>query len=131
MPTLSSMRRERNVRAALHAIARQRVALVLPNNIPVIECATPDDEWFDIAVRTCHLRGWVEVLHERVPHGRLAFDESGPALPVEMKPKTIYRLTEGGWMVINRSHGWLVATFLASALAVIASAWPLLAPLVR
>ena len=37
-----------------------------------------------------------------------------------MKPKTIYRLTEGGWAVIHRSHAWIIATFVISMLSLTA-----------
>lgn len=118
---LETFKRERAVRRALHAIARQRVVLVLqPGNVLVVELSPPDEEWFDIAVRTCHIRGWVDVLHDSIPSGTVLYEGSNPVFPGEMKPKTIYRLTEGGWTVIHRSHGWLIATFLVGLLSLVA-----------
>ena len=118
---LETFRREHRVRKTLHAIARQRVAMVLyPGNVLVVEQSPPDEEWFDLAVRTCHIRGWVDVLHDSLPSGRLRYDGNQPVLPQEMKPKTIYRLTEGGWAVIHGSHAWLIATFVVSLLSLAA-----------
>lgn len=112
--------RERQVRRALKAVARQRVAIIFqPGNVQVIERAAPSVEWFELGVRTCHIRGWVEVLHENLPTGALRFTGSNPQFPAEMASKNHYRLTEGGWAVLNRSHGWLVATFLVSAVGLV------------
>jgi len=107
-----SFRRERAIRRALHAIARQRVVSVLTRS-------PPNEEWFDIAVRTSHIRGWVEVLHEAVPTGVLQGTGASPILP-EIRLRTVYRLTEGGWAVIHRSHAWIIATFLIALLSLVA-----------
>lgn len=120
-PMFEDLRRERDVRRALRAIARQRVALVLqPGNFPVVECSPPDEEWFDVGVRTCHIRGWVEVLYEGMPTGALRMEGSSPVFPAQMSPKTHYRLTEGGWTVLNRSHGWVIATFTVALMSLVA-----------
>ena len=114
-------RRERDVRRTLRAIARQRVALVLqPGNVIVVEHSPPNEEWFDLAVRTCHIRGWVDVLHDSIPSGTVRIEGNRTLLPDVMKPKTIYRLTEGGWAVIHRSHAWIIATFVISMLSLTA-----------
>ena len=120
--------RERNVREALKLVASQRVVLVLqPGNVFVIE-NSPKPDWFEPAVQTALIRGWVAVLHDAVPSGQM--DTATSALPDQMPPRTVYRLTEGGWSVIHGSHGWIVATFLVSFLAMLASlvaivvAWP-------
>lgn len=122
--------RERQVRRALKAVARQRVAIVLqPGNVQVIERGTPDEEWFELGVLTCHIRGWVEVLHENLPTGAVRFQGSDPKLPSEMRAKNHYKLTEGGWAVLNRSHAWVLAIFMVSvvglivALASLAVSW--------
>ena len=117
-----NIRRERLIRAALRAIARQRVALILqPDNVMVVENSAPDAEWFDLAVQTAHIRGWVEILHDSIPVGSVRFEGNNPIIsqPREMKQKAMYRLTEGGWAVINRVHTWVVATFLISLLTLI------------
>lgn len=112
--------RERKVRRALKAVARQRIAIVLqPGNVQVIERGTPDEEWFELGVLTCHIRGWVEVLHENLPTGAIKFQGSDPKLPSEMRTKNHYKLTEGGWAVLNRSHAWVLATFMVSAVGLV------------
>jgi hypothetical protein len=118
---LQHLRRERQIRRALRAVSRQRVALVLqPGNVPVIECSPPhDQEWFDTGIRTCLIRGWVEVLHDDMPTGKLNFSGSNPQLRPNMMPQTHYRLTEGGWAVLNRSHGWVIATFVVSIIGLL------------
>lgn len=117
---LENFRRERQVRHALKAVARQRVAMVLqPGGVPVIEKSTPEEEWFKASVLTCQIRGWVEVLHESMPTGKIRFDGNGPRIPTETQSKTHYRLTEGGWAVLNRSHAWVVATFLVSSVGLV------------
>ena len=114
--------REREIRRALHAIARQRVAMVLqPGNVLVVEKAAPDAEWFDVAARTCLIRGWVEVLHDALPTGKLSFQGSEPVFPSAMPARHMYRLTEGGWAAINRSHAWVVSTFGVALVTLIAS----------
>ena len=117
------LRRERQVRRALKAIARQRVALVLqPGNVQVVERSPPEEEWFEIGVRTAQIRGWVEVLHENLPTGSVQMKSKVPQLPDRMTPQTHYKLTEGGWAVLNRSHAWVLATFLVSSIGLAVSA---------
>jgi hypothetical protein len=114
--------REREIRSALRAIARQRVAMVLePGCIPVVERSPPREEWFECAARTCVLRGWAEVLQARVPVGVVASSGGQPQLPDSFAEADIYKLTEGGWAVLHRSHGWVVATFLVSSVALAAT----------
>ena len=122
-----TFRRERQVRKALRAISRQRVALVLqPGNVQVVEQSPPDAEWFDLGVRTCLIRGWVEVLHENLPTGAVLMLGKTPVPPSQFSPKTHYRLTEGGWAVLNRSHSWVLATFLVSSLGLMVAVASLL-----
>jgi hypothetical protein len=117
-----TFRDERQVRRALKALSRQRVAMVLqPGNVQVVELSPPDEEWFELGVRTCLIRGWVEVLHENLPTGAVRLDGRTPVMPSQMAPKTHYRLTEGGWAVLTRSHGWVLATFLVSSLGLLAA----------
>ena len=114
-------KRERNVRKALKALARQRVAMVLPDGGLVIELCPPRADWFDEAVRTAHLRGWVEVLHHSIPNGQLTFVGNQPRFPDALTAQTMYRLTEGGWTIIRRSHGWVIATFAVAVISLVAS----------
>ena len=120
---LDDFRRERQVRRALKAISRQRVALVLqPGNVQVVERSPPKDEWFQLGVRTAQIRGWVEVLHENLPTGTVHMNGNAPQLPISMVHETHYKLTEGGWAVLNRSHAWVLATFMVSTVGLAVSA---------
>ena len=120
---IDDLRRERQVRRALRAIARQRVAMVLqPGNVQVVERSPPREEWFELGVLTARIRGWVEVLHEDLPTGTVHMQGNVPQLPRSMGPETHYRLTEGGWAVLNRTHAWLLATFIVSAVGLAVSA---------
>lgn len=115
--------RERQVHRALKAIARQRVTLVLqPGNVELIELSPPNEEWYELGVRSARIRGWVEVLHENLPTGMVQMKDNSPQLPNNMAPKTHYRLTEAGWAVLNRSHAWVLATFIVSSVALAVSA---------
>lgn len=115
--------REQQIRKALKAIARQRVTLILqPGNIEVIELSPPDEEWFQLGVRTARIRGWVEVLHENLPTGTLKMKGNNPQLPNNMVPETHYKLTEAGWAVLNSSHAWVLATFIVTSVALVVSA---------
>lgn len=117
------IRRERQIKRALRAIARQRVAIVLqPGNVQVIERAPPAEEWFQLGVRTAQIRGWVEVLHEDMPTGQISMKGSHPKLPDSMSIQAHYKLTEGGWSVLNRTQAWVLATFLVGTLSLIVSA---------
>ena len=115
--------REKQIRRALRAVSRQRVAIVLqPGNVQVVERSPPREEWFELGVRTCLIRGWVEVLHENMPTGQVQMQGNIPGLPRQMTPETHYKLTEGGWAVLNRSHAWVLATFLVSSIGLAVSA---------
>lgn len=120
MISVTEWRRERHIRRTLRALARQRVAMVLqPGNVFVVERAIPDDEDTLAAIRTCHMRGWVEPMFDgAIPHGRvpppgapLAFDRSQP----------VYRLTDSGWAVIHRSHEVALLALVIALVGVIIS----------
>ncbi|MDM0075741.1 hypothetical protein QTH90_15165 [Variovorax sp. J2P1-59] len=109
--------RERQIRKALKIIAGQRVTMIVqPHNILVIEKSPISTEWFEVAVQTCRIRGWVEVLHEGLPSAELHFVKgqpvSGPA-----HRKTHYRLTEGGWNAIRGTHALVIVAIVLSALS--------------
>lgn len=102
----------------LRKLSRQRVGMVLqPGNVWVIEYAVKDTEENRALLHTCQLRGWVEVLHESIPSGQLnedgSFSKDGPF----NSESPIWRLTDGGWSVIQRRHQ---LTLLSVFLAVIA-----------
>jgi hypothetical protein len=117
-----NFRRERQIRKALRAVARQRVAMILqPGNVMVVELSPPDEEWFHEAMQTSLLRGWVAVLYDGVPHGEIGMVAGRPQLPQSGKPKTMFRLTEAGWATLNRSHEWVLATFAVATATLIAT----------
>lgn len=114
-------RRERQVRATLRKLSRQRVAAVLqPHGVWVIEKAIPDTEDSAAALKTCFMRGWVEPLEHAVPAGDLSDDGSLPSGRMFTRTTTLYRLTDSGWAVINRTHMLqLMGIFLAAVAAII------------
>jgi hypothetical protein len=114
--------RERQIRRSLKVIARQRVAMVLPGNVLIVERSPAREEWFELGARTCLIRGWVEILHENLPTGQVKFQGNSPSFPDQMIQATHYKLTEGGWAVLNRSHAWVLATFLVASISLIVSA---------
>ena len=92
-----------------------------PDNVWVIERALGHDPDTDAALLTCHMRGWVETLHDAVPKTDLKPDGR---LPDNFNPKRIepmYRLTEAGWCVIYRTHLWVLATFIVALATLIAT----------
>jgi len=119
---LEHYRRERQIRNALRAVARQRVTLILqPGNVMVVELCPPDEEWFHEAMQTSLLRGWVAVLHDGIPTGEISTIGGVPQLPQRTQPETMFRLTEAGWAALNRSHEWVVATFAVAAVTLAAT----------
>ena len=117
---LTAFKRERRIRRVLRSLAGQRVVAVLqPGSVWLIENA-PDLPGKEEAITTCLMRGWVEVLQDAVPKGQLGAD----GLPDRNEPfkghGTIYRITDSGWAVINRTHTWVMATFAVSLLALVA-----------
>ena len=67
------------------------------------------------------------MLHENRATGKVRFDGNTAQLPTEMTSKNHYRLTEGGWAVLNRSHGWIVATFVVSTVGLAVTVAPFVA----
>ena len=119
---LTSFQRERNIRRLLTALSRQRVVVVAqPGNFWVIERAPVGLPNQEEAIATCRMRGWIDVLEDAVPKGE--WDAYGmPDLERSFKrTEPIYRLTDSGWAVINRVQTWLIATFMVSVLAVLAT----------
>ena len=119
-------RRECFIRKTLRRLSRQRVVGILrPGNIWIIEKSPLEDEKVEAALRTCHIRGWVEPLANAVPKGRLTKEGK---LPDEMISDVgpIYRLTEAGWDVLRRIHGWVIATCIIAFVGLIATVISLL-----
>jgi hypothetical protein len=116
-----NFRRERQIRRVMRALARQRVAVILqPGNVWVVENAPSNLPFQEEAFRTCLLRGWVAVLHEAVPKGSLTPEGNLPNGSMFQSTAPIYRLTEAGWLAINRAQAWVIATF-AVAFATLAA----------
>ena len=76
----------------------------------VIERAVTRTEKTETGLLTCQMRGWVELAHT-IPSGELGKDGT---LPSSTKLQAHYRLTDSGWSVIHRSHGWAVLAALMS-----------------
>jgi hypothetical protein len=117
-------RRERFIRKTLRRLAQQRVALILqPGNVLVIEKAVMVDENERVmaALQTCNLRGWVEVLSNAIPHGKLTPEGKLPEGSLYSGVAPVYRLTEAGWSAIHRTHEWVVATFVIVTITLIAT----------
>jgi len=94
---LTGWKREREIHNVLRRFAKQRVATVLqPGNVWVVEHAIETKGEMSAEIATCLMHGWIEVLHDKVPHGQLV--ESGN-LPVPLSKRIVptYRLTEPGW----------------------------------
>jgi hypothetical protein len=113
--------RERLVRRTLRALCRQRVALILqPGNVWVIEKAMKDTPETGAALRTCALRGWVEVIENAIPSGQLNSDGTLPSqLFSGVSP--IYKVTDSGWSVVHRTQLWLLVSLVISALSFLVS----------
>lgn len=120
-------KRERLIRRILKKLSGQRVVGIFPGDILVIEKSIKWTEGTTEALRTCHLRGWVEVVKEAVPHGELTPEGKLPSNLVQ-RIEPSYRLTEAGWNAIHRLHGWVVATFIVSLAALVISVFALINP---
>jgi hypothetical protein len=117
--SLHDIKREWKIREVLRGLSRQRVALVLqPGNVWVIEKAVEDNEETDAALKTCHMRGWVEPLENSVPKGKLKEDGSLPNGDLYDSTGPIWKLTDSGWAAINRAHEWTLIGILIAAIGV-------------
>ena len=117
-------RRERFIRKTLRRLSQQRVVRVLqPGNIWMVEKAVSEEESDQVvaALRTCNLRGWVQIHTDAIPHGKLTPDGKLPEGSRLSGTAPVYKLTEAGWNVIHRSHEWIVATFVIVAITLIAT----------
>jgi hypothetical protein len=96
--------------------------ILQPGNVWVIECAPTNLPYQQEALNTCLMRGWVEILHDAVPKGLVTAQGRLDSERSFKSSESIYRLTDAGWAVINRTHAWLLATFAVSLLALLATA---------
>jgi hypothetical protein len=93
----------------------------------VIENAVEDSEQTDAALKTCHMRGWVEPIENALPRGKLMPDGTLPSGDIFQNVGPLYRLTEGGWAAVNRTHRWSVLAIAISILSFAVSVGSLLA----
>jgi hypothetical protein len=98
-------KRERLIRRVLKQLARSRVVgIVQPNNVWIIENALiSNSEEIEAALRTCYMRGWIDVLEEKILHGSPLPDGSVPK-PWFQSVGPSWKLTDSGWAAIQRSH---------------------------
>lgn len=117
-------RRERFIVATLRGLSRQRVSFVLqPGNVWVVERAIEATEETDAALKTCYMRGWVEPLEEAIPQGKLTPEGELPKGAIFTGEGPLYRLTDSGWAVINRSHQMTLLGIFLALLALIEAFW--------
>lgn len=118
---------EKEIQQTLRRLSKQRVALVLqPGNVWIVDNAVEDSEKVDAALKTCHMRGWVEPIENALPRGKLTPDQNLPTGNMFTDAGPLYRLTEGGWSVINRTYEWSVFAVVISILSFSVSALSLL-----
>ena len=96
---------ERLIRETLQRMARQKVVAVGKGWVLAPGVSDVEGEDVACALRTCHLRGWVEI-HEDATPQILPQDQN-----VVDGIAPVYRLTAAGWSAIERSHAWVLATF--------------------
>lgn len=115
---LKNMNSETDIRRVLKRLSGQRVALVLqPGNVWVVDRAVEDNEQTAAALKTAYMRGWVEPIENAVPQNRLRPDGTLPPGPLFQRSGPLWRLTEGGWAIVNRSHGWALFAIIVSVLS--------------
>lgn len=109
---------ERFIRKVLRKLAKQRVSSIhQPTGYWIIDNPIEENREVEVALHTCHLRGWVEIMVNAVPKGKL---ENGNLPQIEgIGP--VYKLTDSGWQVINRSQSLLLISILIAILALIAT----------
>lgn len=120
---LGSWRRERFILSTLRRLSKQRVVAVMqPGNAWLIERGVGHDDETEAALRTCHLRGWVELLVDAIPRGTVSRGRDLPSIEQMIaKHGPIYRLTDSGWATIKRSHQWVIASWLVALASLISS----------
>lgn len=94
--------------------------LLQPENAWVIENALPDTNQNQANIRTCMIRGWVDVLHESIPSTNID-NNYGLSKKLDFNKnenKDIYRLTDSGWNAIHRSHVITLLSIIVALLGV-------------
>ncbi|HHC6471119.1 TPA: hypothetical protein ACN359_004547 [Vibrio parahaemolyticus] len=104
----------------LKKVARQRVAMILqPGNVPVIERAIRRDEETKTFLLTAQIRGWVDVLHDNMPTGKVDSNGNMMSDPALTSKETHWKLTDSGWAVIQRRHQLSVLSLGVAIIAVL------------
>ena len=91
--SLWDRKRERFIKKVLKELSRQRVEGILPDGVWVVNSAVTEEEDVVAAVRTCHMRGWVEPLCNAIPHGQLTAEGKLPQGGRFSGTAPVYRLT--------------------------------------
>ena len=99
------LKREYSIYKTLTCISKQRVVLLLqPRNAWVMEKALPNTDQNQANIRTCMIRGWVDLLHESVPSTNIDNNYGLSKEPEFNNNENIYKLTDSGWNAIHRTH---------------------------
>jgi hypothetical protein len=108
---------ERDIRKVLRCLTKQRLVAISPGNVWAIEQTVKKNRETDAALATCRLRGWAEIMEDKVPSGDLPLDgHINPNKPLFTHIGTLYRITDSGWAAIYRSHQWnLTAVYISLA----------------
>jgi hypothetical protein len=67
------------------------------------------------------MRGWVEPIDHAIPTGKLTPKGELPQGDLFTGTSSLYRLTDSGWAVINRSHLFTLLTVFLAVLTLIAT----------
>ncbi|MFG6499507.1 hypothetical protein ACGYK1_08295 [Sulfitobacter sp. 1A13191] len=117
-----NMRRELQIRRILRKLSRQRVALTAQSgSVWVIEKALEINNDTEAHLKTCYMRGWVEPIDHAIPTGKLTPKGELPQGDLFTGTSSLYRLTDSGWAVINRSHLFTLLTVFLAVLTLIAT----------
>ncbi|MCX2760076.1 hypothetical protein OQJ65_17215 [Vibrio sp. Sgm 22] len=104
----------------LKKVARQRVAIILePGNVPVVERAIGRDEETKTFLLTAQIRGWVDVLHENMPTGKIDGDGNMLSDQPFTSKETHWKLTDSGWAAIQRRHQLSVLSLGVAIIAIL------------
>ena len=120
-----NLKREWEIRKALKLIKKQRAIIKFDDEVYAIENSPAHLGWFRVAVTTAQFRGWAEEIFRAIPEEALKRTGDGGMISPKLEDlKPHYRLTEGGWAALHRTHNWTLATFFVSLLALVATLWP-------
>jgi hypothetical protein len=120
MTLFPGWRRERLIHRVLKQLARSRVVgIVQPNNVWIVENALiSDSEEIEAALRTCYMRGWIDLLEEKVLHGSPLPDGSLPK-PWFQRVGPTWKLTDSRWAAIQRSHQFNLLAICLTVITII------------